>query len=93
MPSFGMKGTLLSAGQPSMLAKSKRWMAACVAMLLMFVVSVPSVGIPEEVAHDLRERFFYVVLAYIGGQTVTDAVTKGKTSGNAPPEQEIHSDA
>lgn len=67
---------------PNLLTKSKRWIAASIAMVLMFVVSIPALGIPEEVAADLRTKFSWVVLAFIGGQTVTDAVTKGATSGN-----------
>jgi len=66
------------------LLRSKRWFAACIAMVLMFVVSMPAVGIDPEVAADLRDNFLYVVLAYIGGQTANDLVTKGKTSGNSP---------
>jgi hypothetical protein len=73
---------------PSLLTKSKRWLAASIAMVLMFAVSIPALGIPEEVAADLRTKFSWVVLAFIGGQTVTDAVTKGKTSGNYRPTQQ-----
>lgn len=70
----------------SLLMKSKRWVAGCLAMILSLVVSLPALGLDEAVAADLREQFLYVILAYIGGQTVTDAVTKGRTSGNFPAE-------
>lgn len=71
----------------TILMRSKRWIAACVGMVLMFVVSMPALGIEPETAEDLRSNFFFVVLAYIGGQTANDVMTRGKSSGNAPNEE------
>lgn len=71
------------------LLRSKRYIAACIAMVLMMVVSYPALEFDPEVASELRKSFLYLALAYIGGQTANDVMTRGKTSANPPASEEI----
>lgn len=64
---------------------SKRWRAGLGGMLLMVLVSMPWTGIAPDVAEQLREFFAAIVISFIAGQTVTDVVTKGRTSGSFSP--------
>ena len=66
----------------SKLMNSKRITFACLAMLLMFFTTLPVLGIDPDLGAELREAFLYLAGGVIAGQTVTDVVTKGKTSGN-----------
>jgi len=64
------------------LLKSKRFTTGIIAIITMLLVEF--LGMDEAMAADLTEKVFWLAIAVIGGQSLTDVASKGKTSANHP---------